>query len=160
MIEALKSGDPNRIALYSDLTIPYVDKTLLLLQKKIEEEQDNVEQYNGNVHAQRLHNLLIATGYPESKVIAVIKKAFADFPHLNMQELMPIVSNWLTEVEADKEIKSEKMNLKKIKQSEWMSLPSDDLRFKFSQKQKSQNFHDVLQSSDLIFDTQIWVQSM
>ncbi len=34
MIEALKSGDPNRIALYSDLTIPYVDKTLLLLQKK------------------------------------------------------------------------------------------------------------------------------
>jgi hypothetical protein len=74
MIEALKSGDPNRIALYSDLTIPYVDKTLLLLQKKIEEEQEKVEQYNGNVHAQRLHNLLIATGYPESKVISVIKK--------------------------------------------------------------------------------------
>lgn len=43
MIEALKSGDPNRIALYSDLTIPYVDKTLLLLQKKIEEEQEKVE---------------------------------------------------------------------------------------------------------------------
>lgn len=160
MIEALKSGDPNRIALYSDLTIPYVDKTLLLLQKKIEEEQEKVEQYNGNVHAQRLHNLLIATGYPESKVISVIKKAFVDFPHLNMQELMPIVSNWLTEVEVDKEIKPEKMNLRKIKQSEWVSLPSDDLRFKFSQKQKSQNFYDVLQSSDLIFDTQTWVQSM
>ena len=118
MIEALKSGDPNRIALYSDLTIPYVDKTLLLLQKKIEEEQEKVEQYNGNVHAQRLHNLLIATGYPESKVISVIKKAFVDFPHLNMQELMPIVSNWLTEVEVDKETKPEKINLRKIKQSE------------------------------------------
>jgi hypothetical protein len=37
-----------------------VDKTLLLLEK-IEEEQEKVEQYNGNVHAQRLHNLLIAT---------------------------------------------------------------------------------------------------
>ena len=73
-----------------------------------------VEQYNGNVHAQRLHNLLIATGYPESKVISVIK-AFIDFPHLNMQELMPIVSNWLTEVEADKEIKPETTNLRKNK---------------------------------------------
>ena len=73
---------------------------------------------------------------------------------------MPIVSNWLTKVEMDKEIKPEKINFKKIKQSEWMSLPSDDLRFKFSQKQKSQNFYDVLQSSELIFDTQTWVQSM
>ncbi|MFX9200741.1 transcriptional antiterminator, partial [Acinetobacter baumannii] len=80
--------------------------------------------------------------------------------HLNMQELMPIVSNWITEVEANKETKPEKMNLRKIKQSEWISLPSDDLRFKFSQKQKSQNFYDVLQSSDLIFDSQTWVQSM
>ena len=77
-----------------------------------------------------------------------------------MQELMPIVSNWLTEVETDKETRPEKTNLKKIKQSEWMSLPSDDLRFKFSQKQKSQNFYDILQSSDLIFNTQTWVQSM
>lgn len=160
MIEALKSGDPNRIAMYSDLTIPHVDKTLLLLQQKIEEEQEKFEQYNGNAQAQRLHNLLIATGYPESKVVSVIKKAFADFPRLNMQELMPIVSNWLTEVEANKETKPEKMNLRKIKQSEWITLPSDDLRFKFSQKQKSQNFYDVLQSSELIFDTQTWVQSM
>lgn len=160
MIEALKSGDPNRIALYSDLTIPYVDKTLLLLQKKIEEEQENVEQYNGNIHAQRLHNLLIATGYPELKVISAIKKAFADFPHLSMQELMPIVSNWLTEIETDKDIKLEKNNRKRLKQSEWITLPSDDLRFQFSQKQKSQDFYDILRSSDLIFDTQHWVKTM
>ncbi|WP_352230538.1 hypothetical protein [Acinetobacter baumannii] len=57
-------------------------------------------------------------------------------------------------------MKPEKINIRKIKQSEWMTLPSDDLRFKFSQKQKSQNFYDILQSSDLIFDTQTWVQSM
>jgi hypothetical protein len=57
-----------------------------------------------------------------------------------MQELMPIVSNWLTEVEVDKEIKPEKMNLRKIKQSEWMSLPSDDLRFKFSQSKNPKIF--------------------
>ena len=107
-----------------------------------------------------MHNLLIATGYPESKVIHVIKKAFANFPHLNMQELMPIVSNWLTEVEMDKEIKPERINFKKIKQSEWMSLPSDDLRFKFSHQQKSQNCYNVLQSSELLFDTLTWVQSM
>ncbi len=160
MIEALKSKDPNRIALYSDLTIPYVDKTLLLLQKKIEEEQEKFEQYSGNTQAQRLHNLLIATGYSESKVIPTIKKAFTDFPHLNMQELMPIVSNWLTEVEADKEIKLEPINHKRLKQSEWMTLPSDDLRFKFSQKKKSEEFYDLIQSSALVFDTQTWVQSM
>lgn len=162
MIEALKSGDPNRIAMYSDLTIPHVDKTLLLLQQKIEEEQEKLEQYNGNAQAQRLHNLLIATGYPESQVVSVIKKAFADFPQLNMQELMPIVSNWLMEAKSDNNlIPPETTNIrKKLKRDEWMTLPSDDLRFKFSQKQKSQNFYDVLQSSDLIFDTQTWGQSM
>lgn len=160
MIEALKSGDPNRIALYSDLTIPYVDKTLLLLQRKIEEEQEKFEQYNGNEQAQRLHNLLIATGYPEHKVVPFIKKAFADFPQLNMQELMPIVSNWLIEAEVDTDIKHATTNRKRLKQNEWIGLSSDDLRFKFSQKAKQQNFYDILQSSDLIFDTQAWLQSM
>lgn len=162
MIEALKSSDPNRIAMYSDLTIPHVDKTLLLLQQKIEEEQEKFEQYNGNAQAQRLHNLLIATGYPESKVVSVIKKAFADFPQLNMQELMPIVSNWLMEAKSDDNLTPpETTNThKKLKRDEWMTLPSDDLRFKFSQKQKKQEFYDVLQSSDLIFDTQTWVHSM
>ncbi|MFX4307773.1 AAA family ATPase [Acinetobacter soli] len=160
MIEALKSGDPNRIALYSDLTIPYVDKTLLLLQRKIEEEQEKFEQYNGNEQAQRLHNLLIATGYPEYKVVPVIKKAFADFPQLNMQELMPIVSNWLIEAEVDTDIKPATTNRNRLKQNEWIGLSSDDLRFKFSQKAKQQNFYDILQSSDLIFDTQAWLQSM
>lgn len=163
MIEALKSGDPNRIALYSDLTIPHVDKTLLLLQQKIEEEQEKFETYNGNQQAQRLHHLLVATGYTEQKIIPVIKKALTDFPHLNMQELMPIVSNWLMEIKLDNSLSNTSPatnTLKRLKQDEWMSLPSDDLRFKFSQKGKGQDLYDILESSNLIFDTQTWLQSM
>ena len=163
MIEALKSGDPNRIALYSDLTIPHVDKTLLLLQQKIEEEQERIETYSGNQQAQRLHHLLVATGYTEQKITPVIKKALSDFPHLNMQELMPIVSNWLMEIKLDNSLShtSPATNTRKrLKQDEWMSLPSDDLRFKFSQKEKGQGLYDILESSNLIFDTQIWLQSM
>lgn len=163
MIEALKSGDPNRIALYSDLTIPHVDKTLLLLQQKIEEEQENFETYSGNQQAQRLHHLLVATGYTEQKIIPVIKKVLSDFPHLNMQELMPIVSNWLMEIKLDNSLSNTSPatnTLKRLKQDEWMSLPSDDLRFKFSQKEKGQDLYDILESSNLIFDTQTWLQSM
>ena len=75
---------------------------------------------------------------------------------------MPIVSNWLMEAKSDNNlIPPETTNIhKKLKRDEWMTLPSDDLRFKFSQKQKKQDFYDVLQSSDLIFDTQTWVHSM
>lgn len=161
MIEALKSGDPNRIALYSDLTIPYVDKALLLLQQKIEAEQENVETYNGNIQAQKLHHLLIATGYPENKVVSVIQKAFSEFPTLNMQQLMPIVSNWLLELKPDiLENKPIINNNKKLKQGDWVTLPSDDLRFKFSLKEKQTDFYEVLQSSALIFDTQAWIKSM
>lgn len=161
MIEALKSGDPNRIALYSDLTIPYVDKTLLLLQQKIEAEQENVATYNGNIQAQKLHHLLIATGYPENKVLSVIQKAFSEFPTLNMQQLMPIVSNWLLEIKPDiPENKPIINNNKKLKQGDWVTLPSDDLRFKFSQKEKQTEFYEVLQSSALIFDTQAWIKLM
>lgn len=163
MIEALKSGDPNRIALYSDLTIPHVDKTLLLLQQKIEEEQENFETYSGNQQAQRLHHLLVATGYTEQKIIPVIKKVLSDFPHLNMQELMPIVCNWLMEIKLDNSLSNTSPatnTLKRLKQDEWMSLPSDDLRFKFSQKEKGQDLYDILESSNLIFDTRTWLQSM
>ena len=77
-----------------------------------------------------------------------------------MQELMPIVSNWLIEAEVNTDIKPATTNRKRLKQNEWIGLSSDDLRFKFSQKAKQQNFYDMLQSSDLIFDTQAWLQSM
>ena len=75
---------------------------------------------------------------------------------------MPIVSNWLMEIKSDNNVDPQPRTntSKRLKQDEWMSLPSDDLRFKFSQKEKGQDLYDILQSSNLIFDTQTWLQSM
>lgn len=160
MIEALKSGDANRIAMYSDLTIPYVDKTLLLLQQKIEEQQETSENYNGNEQAQRLHHLLIATGCTEAQVIPHIKKAFLEYPSMTILELMPIISKWLSETKEAPNPTNALNKQVKIKIKEWDTLPSDDLRFRFSQKDKNTNFYDVLQTSDLIFDIQKWTKAI
>lgn len=51
MMEALRSGDPSKIARYSDLTIPDIDKKILELSNLLESSKDQIRksvQYGGN----------------------------------------------------------------------------------------------------------------
>ena len=71
MINALQSGNPNRIAEYSDLVIPDIDHKILLLQEKITqkfEEVDDESVYQGHQPSIHLHRLLKGANYDLSLI--------------------------------------------------------------------------------------------
>ncbi|MBW3031045.1 transcriptional antiterminator, partial [Acinetobacter baumannii] len=67
IIDVLRSGDARRIAEYSDLITPEVDRKLLKLISRIEEssldQNDQLAEYRGHAESIRLHNLLLELGY-------------------------------------------------------------------------------------------------
>ncbi len=82
MMEALRSGDPSKIAQYSDLTIPDVDKKILELSALLESSKDQIRksvQYNGNDQAIRLHNLLVDMGHESDLLEPLIQRAFEEY---------------------------------------------------------------------------------
>ena len=76
MMAALRSGDPELISQYSDLTIPDIDQKILLLSSKIDEvnakgrDQPN---FNNNEQAIRLYHLLLALDCNSDLVIPLIE---------------------------------------------------------------------------------------
>jgi len=159
MLAALKSGDSELIARYSDLTIPDIDKNILALSAKIDAAQSNPElpRYGGNEQAMRLHNLLVGMDCHSDLVAPLIERAFTVYPKLAVRELLPIILEWYSSKE--QEPKTLKTRKPSIKPSAWHTLDSDDLRFKFSQCEKGESVYQQFQRSELIFDAVSWLKN-
>ncbi|WP_421842155.1 AAA family ATPase [Marinobacter algicola] len=161
MMEALRSGDPAKIAQYSDLTIPDVDKKILELSNLLESTKDQIRksnQYSGNEQAIRLHNMLVDMGYESDLLEPLIQRAFEEHRDLKLKDLMPIILNWYQSSEqaprAQKKGKS-----KSVKVKEWHTLDSDDLRFMHSQAANEDEVLDSAHQSGLVFNTDHWLGS-
>lgn len=161
MMEALRSGDPSRIAQYSDLIIPDVDKRILELSTLIESTKDQIRksvQYNGNDQAIRLHNILVDMGYESDLLEPLIQRAFEEHPDLQLKDLMPIILNWYQSSEQAPPV-TEKKKSKTIKVREWQTLDSDDLRFLHSQAANEDEMLDAADQSGLVFNSDEWLGS-
>jgi hypothetical protein len=161
MMEALRSGDPSKIARYSDLTIPDVDKKILELSNLLESTKDQIRksvQYNGNEQAIRLHNMLVDMGYESDLLEPLIQRAFEGHPDLQLKDLMPIILNWYQSSEQLPQAKR-KQKTKSIKAKEWHTLDSDDLRFMHSQAANGDEMLDAANQSGLVFNTDQWLGS-
>jgi hypothetical protein len=158
MLAALRSGDPELIARYSDLTIPDIDKSILRLSEKIASMQSDHElrRYDDNDQAIRLHNLLVGMDCDSDLIEPLIERAFNLYPKLSIRELMPTILEWY----GSKEQKPKKSKNKPmvIKASEWHTLDSDDIRFKFSQCDKEKSVYQEFKRSNLIFDAASWMK--
>jgi len=161
MIDALRSGDANRIARYADLTVPDVDKKILelgnLLQSKAE-SIDIVARYRGNEQAIRLHNMLVDMGYASDLLEPLINRAFEEHPDLVMKDLMPLILNWYKSSEAEKPKPSIPKN-PVVKKKDWHTLEQNDIRFLYSQAANGEEFQASLYSENLLFDAEHWVDS-
>lgn len=161
MMEALRSGDPSKIAQYSDLTIPDVDKKILELSTLLESSKDQIRksvQYNGNDQAIRLHNLLVDMGYESDLLEPLIQRAFEEHPDLELKDLMPIILKWYQSSEQTLPV-TEKQKIKSIKVKEWHTLDSDDLRFMHSQAANEDEMLDAARQSGLVFNSDQWLGS-
>jgi hypothetical protein len=80
MLQALRSGDPEEIVRYSDLTIPDIDKKLLnlksIIKEKIVDQDADLEMLAGNDQAKRLYNLLVGMDCQSKLVLPLVEKVF------------------------------------------------------------------------------------
>ena len=156
MLAALRSGDPELISKYSDLQLTDTDKKILELRQRIDElkvNDDKKLKFNGNEQAMRLYNLLIAMDCNAELLPPLIEQAFKDYPDLTIRELMPVV---LDLYEKPKKTKvATKQN--KIDKKNWHTLESDDLRFKYSQANKSELYSKLKYGNEL-FDIPSWIK--
>jgi len=162
MLAALRSGDPELIAKYSDLIVPDIDKRILELSAKIEAEQSvsnsGLGKYGSNEQAIRLHNLLVGMDCSSDLIGPLIERAFSSYPTLSVRELMPIILEWYgSGGEEPKKLKSKIVN---VKSKDWHTLDSEDLRFKFSQCGKTQPVYHELKRSELVFDVMSWLKKV
>ncbi|WP_027720828.1 AAA family ATPase [Maridesulfovibrio zosterae] len=160
MLAALRSKDPEKIAQFSDLTLPGMDQKMLELSSAISEvvefEDSPYVIYGGNEQAQRLHSLLTGMGCESSRVVSLVKKALAQSPGLSTRALVPVILDWYESSDLVPE-KVSSSKIKSVPKKNWNTLDSDDLRFKFSQVDEV-NLYGELKKYSLIFDVNSWLQ--
>ena len=157
MLDALRRGDPELIVKYSDLQLPAMDKRLLELRKRFNERQAEKEiepAFNGNDKALRLYNMLQAMGCESELLQPLIENAFKQHPNLSLPELSKLILEWYSEPP-----KPKKAQIEKMKPSNWHTLPSEDLRFKFSQAEKGRLYDDLMYGKSL-FDVPSWLKKV
>ncbi|WP_417275895.1 AAA family ATPase [Castellaniella sp.] len=161
MIDAIRSGDVMRIARYSDLTIPDVDKKILELGSLLHSKQERLDAtalYPGNEQAIRLHNLLVDLGCASSLLEPLINRVFERFPGLAMKDMMPLILNWYQDAEKSKPARLA-AKPPRVKQTAWHTLASNDLRFVHSQSTDENAFLEGVGREGCLFDTQGWTDA-
>ncbi|XLP07072.1 AAA family ATPase [Alteromonas marina] len=155
MLDALRRGDPELIVKYSDLQLPDMDKRLLELRQVIDERQAKKKRnpaFGSNEKALRLNTMLQGMGCESGLLEPLIENAFQLYPALSLPELSRIILDWYSN-----QPKANKSKTEKVKPTSWHTLPSGDLRFKFSQAEKGR-FYQELQYGQELFDVSTWLK--
>lgn len=160
MLAAMRSGDPEKIQQYSDLCMPAIDQKLLELSAKVEAAMAEQPQlpYANNENAQRLHNLLVNMECESTLIQPLIDQAFNSYPDLSIRALMPIVLDWYDNLGKSEARTTQKLKL--IKQKDWCTLPTEDLRFVHSESDKHKTVYELVQESNGIFNIENWLQDV
>lgn len=161
MIDALKSGDASKIARYSDLTIPDVDKKILELENMLQSQKETIgvaSRYRGNEQAIRLHNMLVDMGCSSNLLEPLIKRAFEEHEGLELKNLMALLLRWYQDAEVNQPVK-QKTRSTIVKKKDWHRLESHDLRFLCSQAANEEDMQQSLMQEDLLFDAAQWVSA-
>lgn len=157
MLAALRSGDPERIAEFSDLMIPDIDSKLLKLTATIKPPAsmgDASDPYQGNSQALRLHSLLTSMDFESETIVPLVRHVVEVHPDLATKDLVSIALKWY---ESDEKPQPKKrLKTKSVPQKDWHTLESDDLRFLYSQADKK-SLHAHLSKNSVIFNLEDWL---
>lgn len=165
MLRALRSGDPEKIAMYSDLQLSDTDKRLLTLQQHIAQSSQQTPEEKAYQQLQsdeekRVY-MALKDEFDSTLLVSIIKQVFSENTDLTWVKLIPIIHDYL-----DKKEKAEKQPIKAMQKStrknsvkfdEWHTLDTKDLRFVFSQLQERNLIHDELLKTGVVLDIQAWL---
>jgi len=141
MLEALRSGIPERIARYSDLMVPEMDKRLIQLQQKIasisQETPATLAMKELPTEDEQRIYMMLQEDYDSTLLVKTIRNVFSQNPQLTRQQLLPIILKWLmtpvADVDTPPEIAKPKKQTSIIKSKDWDRLKPDSLRYMYSQ---------------------------
>lgn len=160
ILDALRSGNPARIARYSDLTIPqvqieeYVEQHRLKAALKAEKQHENL-----GPHYSTLIGMLTALGHPATIIEPHVTSTLKRYPNESLQVLLQHIlevldsSDKLKQPQTATPLKKPRTSRKVMKAEEWKGTESNDLRNFFSQAQEQGvDVYELLKSSHYLFD--------
>lgn len=156
MLSALRSGDPERIAEYSDLIVPNIDKKLLELTASIKlptSSEVSSTFFEGNPKALRLYDLLAGMDCDKEQIIPLVTKVLKIHPELTTPRMIELALNWYDQAPKTQPTKRSKS----IPRKDWHTLDSEDLRFMFSQI-SPEDMYEHLKHNSMIFDMEGWLR--
>ena len=96
-------------------------------------------------------------GCDSELLVPLVQKAVKEHPNLQVRGLIPLVLGWYEQ--APSEIEEYKEKPKLIKLKDWHTLPSNDLRFGYSQhKKQSTELYQRYKQQGNIFDITAWLK--
>ncbi len=158
MLAALRSGDPDRIAVFSDLIVPDIDKKLLQLTASIgtkEATDGSKTGFEDNPKAQRLYNLLAGMDCERNTITPLVRRVVQEHPELVTKDMVSMVLSWYESNELPREKPRE--NRQSIPRKDWHTLESKDLRFMYSQA--NDDMYGYIKRSSVIFDMEDWLNT-
>lgn len=158
MLDALRSGDADRIVKYSDLRVVDLDRRLIELGKEIYSfvQKQEEQRFGGNQDALRLYNLIlqIEESFDEELVAELVTKLFSEYSELSIPEMIPLLVNLYN---SDSFKKDSPKLVNTVKQKDWLDLEVEDLRYQYAYcKNEELSLTERLQNHETMFDLEGW----
>lgn len=136
MLSALRSGIPERIAQFSDLAVPDMDKKIIHLIQKIsastvESEEDQALKQLSNDDQRRVY-LMLKDEFPSDSIIFAIQKIVALKPQISRQQLLAAIVQAMETDNTPSQAPATKKKKQRISLKQWNELADTDLRHIFS----------------------------
>jgi hypothetical protein len=158
MLNALRSGDADKIIKYSDMRVVDLDKRIIQLGAKILNVVQKQEErlFGSNQDALRLYNVIlqIEESFDEQSVAKLVERVFKEHPDYSLHEMIPVLVSWYNSKEAP--LKQEKSKIK-VKERDWLDLDVTDLRYQYAYcKEEGLSLVERLEKNGDMFDLDGW----
>lgn len=158
MLDALRSGDADKIVKYSDMRVVDLDKRIIELGRQILEVAQKQEEklFGGDQDALRLYNLVLQLddSYEEETIEQLVKRIFKEQPELSRADMISIIAAWYSE--GQKPTKKKQVSTR-VKEKDWLDLSSDDWRYQFAYcKDENLSLVERLEQNGEMFDLEGW----
>lgn len=163
ILDALRSGNPTRIARYSDLTIPQVQIEAYIEQHRFKAALKTEKQHKDlGPHYSTLIGMLTALGHSASVIEPYVISALKQYPNENLQALLQHILELLNSPSTQGQLghhqdktlaRKPRKSRNVMKEDEWKNAETRDLRHFFSQAQEQDvDVYELLKSSHYLFD--------
>ncbi|WP_018277470.1 AAA family ATPase [Teredinibacter turnerae] len=158
MLEALRSGDVEKIVKYSDMRVAGLDKRIIQLGAEIFAAVQKQEEklFDGNQDAIRLYNLVlqIEDSFNEETVAQLVERVFKERPDLTLPEMIPLLVKWY---ESSSELAAKNIPQNRIREKDWFDLATDDFRYQYAYcMEENISLVEQLDKNGEMFDLDSW----